>query len=323
MIQVIPQRIAAKPLMTAQFPPGAEAMMTGVMKRFLVFTVAMVAVSFSTAQASMVIDLTTAGFNSGFLTDAKGNQFFVTTDATQSTGSGNWDAFSRIQHNGNEQGYNTPTNHVLDNVDGSNTHLVTLGQIPTVTSGGQVYRVFGLDINQVNSQPGALLSLNQVQIFSSTTDPMATGVVTPATATTPPQIAFGAGFTEDFRLNNSSNPNFFEIQLNSQLNAGSGHDNMLLYVNNSAFAGLPDSTLITLYSQFGNPPGTYPSNSGFEEWAAILNASSIPVPVPEPATVIQVCMTGLFVLGYAWRRRAKAAASISRGEVSGSGDPQS
>jgi hypothetical protein len=301
-------------------------MMTGVMKRFLAFTAAMVAVSLSTAQASMVIDLKTAGFNSGFLTAAQGGTFFATTDATQSTGSGNWDAFSRIDAGGSntsEQGYNTPVNKVLDNVDGANTHLITLGGIPTVTdASGQVWRVFGLDINQENSGTKPLLSLNQVQIFSSTTDPGASGVVTPATATTPPQIAFGAGFTQLFRLNNSSNPNFFEIQLNAQLNAGSGHDNMLLYVNNSAFAGLPDSTLITLYSQFGSVPGAYPTNDGYEEWAAILNASTIPQPLPEPATVIQVCMTGLFVLGYAWRKRAKAAAS-SPGQMPGGCDSRS
>jgi hypothetical protein len=296
-------------------------MLSGIIKRFVAFTAAMVAASLSTAQASMVIDLKTAGFNSGFQTAAQGGTFFATTDATQATGSGNWDAFSRVDATGSntsEQGYNTPVNKVLDNVDGSNTHLITLGGIPTVTdASGQVWRVFGLDINQENSGTKPLLSLNQVQIFASTTDPGASGVVTG----TEPQIAFGAGFNEVFRLNNRNDPNFYEIQLNAQLNAGSGHDNMLLYVNNAAFNGLPDSTLITLYSQFGSSPGVYPTNDGYEEWAAITSGN-IPSPMPEPSTIIEAGVAGLLALGYAWRRKAKAAAS-SRGKVSGSGDHQS
>ena len=73
---------------------------------------------------------------------------------------------------------------------------------------------------------------------------------------------------------------------------------MLLYVNTSAFANLPDSTLITLYSQFGSVPGAFASNAGFEEWA-VTTGVVLPVPIPEPATVLEAGITGLFVLGYA------------------------
>jgi len=244
----------------------------------------------------MVLDLKTAGNNSGFLTPGLGGTFFATTDATQSTGTGNWDAFSRVQAGGNntiEQGYNTAKDKVLDNIDGANTHTIQLSSIPTVTSGGQVYRVFGLDINQVNSQDNALLSLNQVQLFASTADPEAAYTLTAASPTTPPQIAFGAGFTELFRMNNSGDSNYFEIQLNASLNAGSGHDNMLLYINNAAFENLAGTTLITLFSAFGTPPGSFSTNDGFEEWAAITG-DSIPTPpsadAPEPATIMAALM---------------------------------
>jgi hypothetical protein len=288
-------------------------MLTGAMKRVVAVTAALVAGSLSTAQAASVLDLRVAGNNSGFQTAALGGRFYETTDDTQGTGSGDWHAFLRVDAQGNntsEQGYNTETNKVFDNVDGTNTHTIPLSLIPTVTSAdGHVYRVLGLDINQDNPIPGRFLSLNQVQIFASTTDPGASNTLTAATATTPPQIAFGAGFTELFRMNNSSNPNYFETQLNSNLSEGSGHDNMLLYVNNEAFAGLAGTTLITLYSQFGSAPGLYPTNDGFEEWAAITSGT-IPSPpnlVPEPSTFLLACISGLMVLGYAWCRKAKIA----------------
>jgi hypothetical protein len=84
---------------------------------------------------------------------------------------------------------------------------------------------------------------------------------------------------------------------------------MLLYVNNEAFTGLAGTTLITLYSQFGRQPGVFATNSGFEEWAAITSGTIPPAPnlVPEPSTFLLACMSGLMVLGYAWRRKAKIA----------------
>jgi len=280
------------------------------MKKFFAITAAMVAVSLSTAQASITLDLTTAGSNSGFQTAAQGGTFFETTDQSQSTGTGFWNAFLRTQAQGNntsEQGYNTPTNKVLDNVDGANTHLIQLSSIPTVTANGQTYRVFGLDINQTGSGSDVFLSLNQVQLFSSTTDPTNTGVVTPATTTTPPQIAFGAGFTQLFRMNNSGDPNYFQTLLNADLHQGSGVANMLLYVNNAAFNGVADTAFITLYTQFGTPPGGSSTNDGFEEWAAPQGSiiPPPPTPTPEPSTMALAALGGLGFLGYGLRRRLK------------------
>jgi hypothetical protein len=82
---------------------------------------------------------------------------------------------------------------------------------------------------------------------------------------------------------------------------------MLLYINDAAFSGLPGTTLITLYSQFGSPPGTAATNDGYEEWAAITSGTIPlpPVPIPEPSSILGVCTAGLMGLAYAWRSKAK------------------
>ena len=111
----------------------------------------------------------------------------------------------------------------------------------------------------------------------------------------------GTGANEVFRLNNSQNTagglsTNYEAQINS--GNGSGTADMFLYVRNSDFGNQPNS-YVTLFSQFGNPSGTYESNAGFEEWAV---REGVPNPVPEPSSIALAC-TGLAGLGLAGLRR--------------------
>jgi len=280
------------------------------MKRVLAVTSAIVAVSISTAHASILLDLSTVGSSSGLQTGALGGTFYEAQTSDQPTGSGTWNSFLRVQANGSsdvEQGYNTDTTPQYDSKGGSFTHTILLSAIPTVTAlDGTVYRVIGLDVNQNSGGTSNLLSLNQVQIFSSSSDPGLNNSLTDATATTPPQIGFAAGVTELFRMNNSSSTNFFETKLNSDLRQGSGHADILFYINNSAFSGASDSSFITLYSQFGTPPGGFSTNDGYEEWATVTGTDVPPPPpaaTPEPSTIMGAGTAVLMCLGYAWRKK--------------------
>jgi hypothetical protein len=245
----------------------------------------------TTQAANTIIDLTATG-NSSSQIAALGGSFTVEQVGPQPTGTGFIDSFLRVQAKGSEQGYNTDNGTPLDDKGGNFTRSLLLSEIPIVDVGGTLYRQFLLDINQ---NVDTLLSLNQIQLFQSNSDPTAF-TLTGATSTNPPQMdAFTLAATEVFRMNNSSNStNPFEIELNAKLNSGSGSGDMFLFVPDADFNRSLSNVI--LYSQFGKPNGADESNGGFEEWAVVKGA-----PVPEPGSLI-LLGTGLLIVGLVRRK---------------------
>jgi hypothetical protein len=82
--------------------------------------------------------------------------------------------------------------------------------------------------------------------------------------------------------------------------SGSGSGDMFLYVQRSLFVQ-DGSSYITLFSQFGTPPGSQASNDGFEEWAVRRNVGSY---VPLPST-LALLASALPVAGWLGIRRRK------------------
>jgi hypothetical protein len=261
----------------------------GMRKILLLAAVSLLIFSAANVQANTIINLTAAG-NSSTQTAALGGNFNVTQVGPQPTGTGFIDSFLRVQAKGTEQGYNTDNGTPLDDKGGNFTRALFLSEVPIVDVGGILYRQFLLDINQDNNGSETLLSLNQIELFQSNSDPTAFSL-TSATSTNPPQMnSFTPGATEVFRMNNSSNStNPYEIQLNASLNSGSGSGDMFLYVPDADFNR--SFSNVILYSQFGKPNGAYESNDGFEEWAVLKGAA-----VPEPDALI-LLGTGLTFLG--------------------------
>jgi hypothetical protein len=244
----------------------------------------------SSSVYATTIDLTSAGATSGVVASASGDNFIVTQINPQSTGTGVIDSFLRVQANGNEQGYNTSLGTPLDDKGGSFTRSLLLSEVPIVNIGGTDYYQLLLDINQVNSD--GLLSLNQIQLFTSSAD-RADGVV--SLNGTEPHLAFPASgsTTEQFTLA-STFDNPFHIDLNYNLNPGSGAGDMFFYVAKSGISPLAGQNFLILYSQFGNPPGVNGTNDGFEEWAVLKPTGTTCPPeectvnpaVPEPASLL-------------------------------------
>lgn len=268
--------------------------------RLLVLTGAILMMSPAATKAD-IIDLMTAG-NTGTAAGAIGGDFFVQQIPDQSTGTGTIHSFVRIQQTGSEQGYNTDLRPVSfdENTSPTFTRHLSLSLVPIVTINGTAYRQFLLDINQTSNNP--FLSLNQLQIFQSVAD-RNDGTASTPSAGNAPVAAFGAGSTEIFRMNNSGDPNFTEIQMDYSLNSGSGSGDMFLYVPDADFNALFGDCVI-LYSQFGNPCGEFSSNDGFEEWAVLLNGPGNPTPAP--AGVVLLGLGGALTGLYTWRKRRQA-----------------
>src|SRR5215204_1472696 len=121
----------------------------------------------SSANAS-IVDLING--NTGTITTAPyGSSRFDYMDQ-QPTGTGVIDPFLRIQSNGTEQGYNTSgvnPQTPFDDKAGIWTHDLRMSDLDVVTIGNQTYFKFLLDINEDMGHKDELLSLDRLQIYTT------------------------------------------------------------------------------------------------------------------------------------------------------------
>jgi hypothetical protein len=136
------------------------------------------------AEANTIVDLTSQDATAT-LPAFSGDVFVVTEIDPSSTGTGFIDSFLRIQQNGQERGYNTEAKKVLDDKAGNFTHSLLVSEMQVVSLSGVNYFEFILDINQNNNN---LLSLNQLQIFGSASDPGADYSLTEVAAPEPASL---------------------------------------------------------------------------------------------------------------------------------------
>jgi hypothetical protein len=228
----------------------------------------------ASVSGAAMIDLTTAG-SSGTLNGA-----IFKTNTDQPTGTGVFQPFVRIQHNGTEEGYNTSGRPLpYDEVPSIWTHDVRVSELGRTKVGDTVYFEFRLDINESNGGTNALLSLDEVRIYTGTAGSL----------TTTNLASLG---TLRYSLDSDAD-NW--IKLNYDLGHGSGSGDMTMLIPEEALAGAAPTDYFYLYSAFGQ---NHSSGAGFEEWAARQGDDPSVIPAPGPIVV-----AGMGMLLIAKRRR--------------------
>ena len=205
-------------------------------------------------------------------------------------GTGVLDPFVRMQHdngpsnnghsgNGIEQGYNTSGRPVQydELTDPNYTRDLLFGEIPIVMISGVAYKEFILDINEPNGGLQALLSIDQIHLYTSGTGSQ-TGL-----ESTLGTLVYSLG-----AFNNDNT-----VTLDYNLNSGSGQGDMRMYIPLANFGGVGANDFVYLYSHFGGLDDDHRTGDGFEEWS--VNA------IPAPGAL---AMLGLAAVAGRRRRRA-------------------
>jgi uncharacterized repeat protein (TIGR01451 family) len=183
----------------------------------------------------------------------------------QSSGTGIFDPFVRLQGSPTEQGFNTNGAVEFDTKSGQWTHAIKVGAIPVVDCDGSgpgtatCWELF-VDINENNT--AKRVSLNAVQIFFSDSF-----VLSGYTAWPPPSFTTPVGNVTTEEYDFSGN-----ILIND-VNQGSGRGDLRYLVPTAGHSWTAD-TWFVLYSKWGTTAGTagnsgtggYASDGGFEEW---------------------------------------------------------
>lgn len=203
------------------------------------------------AAQAQTCDLTTAG------TSCTINGATFTQGETMPAGSDQI-AFVRIgdANQTSVQGYNTSGRPVQFNeiTDLQHTHDLLVSQLQLVDGS----YMFLLDINQIQSADGRLLSLDQLQVFGSNT-----GGLTSYPSLGTLIYDMDAGGDNWVKLSNN---------VGGGPASGSGDFDMTFTLSAAQSDALSAFSHVYLFSQFGT---NLPNNDGYEEWVAVIPEPSV------------------------------------------------
>jgi len=205
---------------------------------------------------------------------------------TQTVGTGVLDPFLTIQANGVEEGYNSSTPNFDTKREPQYNHELRLSDLTTTKVDGVEYYSFLLDVNESNTSPGSLISLDALKVFTSSTLKGAVSDV------------------------NSLGTLRFDLDLPSDsyikyddLDSGSGEGDIAFFIPTSSFLTASPTDYVYMYQKFGSSFSAdmlLNSQGGFEETRVGGGVS----PVPETRSLIPLlAVLGIVIGGPVLRRR--------------------
>ena len=230
--------------------PRWALLVAGLASMMLLATAVLGLVNDGTATDQCDIQVASSATSDICTTDAGALVEYIGSSASnQSSGTGIFDPFVRLQASPAESGYNTNGTLQFDSKAGKWTHAILVSAIPVVNVGGVNYWELFVDINEGNS--AKQISLNEVEIWF-TTNPLLSGYVDPT--------GFAAGATLQYDFSG-------EILIND-VNQGSGRGDLRYLVPLTGITMPPAGTYFLLYSEWGGTTAgpTFISDGGFEEW---------------------------------------------------------
>jgi hypothetical protein len=229
-------------------------------------------------------------------------------DDLRSTGTGTFDPFLLNSGGGSQpvtSAWNTDANKdwTQDNMaNASQTDALDVSDVGT--SAGGSYWTFIVDINQEGGTD-SLLDLTHLQLYSCTS-------ATYLNLDSPDCTSFYNLFGGAVTYATDGTPVISDetwITFDARNHTGSGSGDIIVFIPTSSFSITPTG-FIALLDGWGNPPGTYENNDGFEEWKVISNfecpsgCSSGTSATPEPAT-LWLLGGGLALAAHTARRRTR------------------
>jgi hypothetical protein len=195
---------------------------------------------------------------------------------TQSHGTGALQTYLTVDADGVERGYNTDFRPVQ--FDASSDTLATralpLSNVPVVTVDGQQYREFVLNVDQIDANGDRQLSVDEIQIFTSTVNNLrnynnANNTLRAGSLIETPIWSLDAldGSTNDW------------LQVRAMSNQGNRAGELALLIPNSLFNA--SEQFVYIYSRMGV---NRDANAGAEQWG-VRTAPPVDPPGNEPVSI--------------------------------------
>lgn len=204
------------------------------------------------AQAT-VLDLGTNG--SGVINGA-----LFEVSSLHPAGTGVFNPFLTVQNSPWEQGYNSSTANFDTKREPQWNHEIRFSDLTVSTINGNAYFGFMVDVNEPNGNGRSTISLNGLQIFTSSTLQHSTSVDS-------------NGFFNGSLGNLRYDLGVGNIVLYDDQHSGSGTADISIYIPVSFFAGTNPNDYVYMYQRWGNSDA---SEGGFEETALIQGITPIP-----------------------------------------------